>query len=505
MSDSREGKSLFARTAHGAGWMVAWRATTRILGLASTLILVRLLEPGDFGLIALAASFVLVVDAFSFIGAEDSLVREKNPSDALLNTAFTLNVLRACASALVVAALAVPAATFFDEPRLTSVILLLAAATALEGFSNIGTVAFRRSMAFEKEFRLQILPRLAGVIVGVTCAVILQNHWALVAGVLVQRVLRVGFSYAMHPFRPSFSLQEWRSIAAFSVWAWAIMVALQIRERSESIIIGRLLGTTYVGIYDTGKEIALLPTSELVHPACHAAYSAFAQSRNDGDHPGDACLRVMGLLTLVSLPAGFGLSLIAAPLVRLAFGPQWLEAIPVIQALGIAGAFAVFGIVCGTLLRAHGLMRVSFRMTLIGTPVRILILLVVIPWGGLQAAAIAVAGVLIASRFGTLFVTFRHFHIPLSSCLTRVWRSLAAVAVMALALWWSGLGWTPRPPDSIVACALQIAESVSLGASVYVAVVVGLWLACGRPAGGEADALAIARRMLDRVAARLSR
>jgi lipopolysaccharide exporter len=56
-------RSVLARTVRGAGWVIAWRMGMRILGLASTLILVRLLAPADFGLLALAASFAQTVDA----------------------------------------------------------------------------------------------------------------------------------------------------------------------------------------------------------------------------------------------------------------------------------------------------------------------------------------------------------------------------------------------------------------------------------------------------------
>jgi lipopolysaccharide exporter len=502
MIEGGDGGSIFARTAHGAGWMVAWRAATRILGLASTLILVRILDPSDFGIVALAMSCVLIVDAMAFIGAEDSLVREKEPSRAMLDTAFTLNVLRALVSSMVIAALAKPAAAFLGEPGLTPVILLLAASAAIEGFGNIGTVAFRRGLEFEKEFRLQVVPRLAAVLLTVFLAVMLRNYWALVAGIVLQRVLRMAFSYAMHAYRPRFSLAAWRDLAAFSGWAWAIMVATQLRGRAESILIGRMLDATDVGIYEAGKEIAFLPTSELVQPVCYAAYSGFAESRNTGGNPGVACLRLIGVLALLSLPAGFGLSAIAAPLVKLALGPNWSPAIPVIQALGIAGAAAGFGIACNTLMRVHGLMRLSFRITIVSLPLRIALLLILIPIGGLPAATMGIAVATLLGRVGSLVITFRHFGIGFADLAVRVWRSILAAAAMSGALWWSGLGWNSAPQDAAWDCALAIVSATALGATVYIAVVMALWRASSRPAGAEADAIEITRRTLSRMSMR---
>jgi lipopolysaccharide exporter len=68
--------SMLVRTAMSTGWIVGWRMATRLFGLVNTLILVRLLVPGDFGLVALGTSFVVAVDTLSTLGVEDALVRE---------------------------------------------------------------------------------------------------------------------------------------------------------------------------------------------------------------------------------------------------------------------------------------------------------------------------------------------------------------------------------------------------------------------------------------------
>ena len=98
-------ESLLSRTARGAGWVMAWRLGMRVLGLTSTLILVRLLAPADFGLIALATGFVQSVDGLMSLGTEEAVIREAAPSRSVYDTAFTLNALRGLvASSFVVVA-----------------------------------------------------------------------------------------------------------------------------------------------------------------------------------------------------------------------------------------------------------------------------------------------------------------------------------------------------------------------------------------------------------------
>src|SRR5277367_5645743 len=96
------GAPAAARFAANAAWVVGWRLSTRVLGFASTLALVRLLAPTDFGLIMLATTFTAAVDALSAIGIQDAIVRDRAPDRSLYNTAFTMNALRCLTTAAVI-------------------------------------------------------------------------------------------------------------------------------------------------------------------------------------------------------------------------------------------------------------------------------------------------------------------------------------------------------------------------------------------------------------------
>ena len=101
-------ESILAKTARGAGWVIGWRLVTRSLGLISTLFLVRLLHPADFGLVTLAMSFGQAIDSLSSLGVEEAVIREKHPTRDLYDSAFTINVIRGFATAVVVALAAWP-------------------------------------------------------------------------------------------------------------------------------------------------------------------------------------------------------------------------------------------------------------------------------------------------------------------------------------------------------------------------------------------------------------
>jgi len=483
--------SVFARTARGTGWLIAWRMATRLLGLASTVVLVRLLAPEDFGLIALATSFTLVVEAMALIDVEDAVTRERAPGRDVYDTAFTLGLLRGLAIGGMIAALAFPAARFFAEPRLAPVIFALGLGFLLDGLTNVGIVDFRRDFAFHREVQLWLAPRLLSILLALGTAVLLRSYWALVVGILSQRVLRVVFSYRMHPFRPRLGLAAWRGLLGYSLWLSLINVASLLRDRADSILLGRLLGTAPVGIFAIGAEIAALPTTELVEPACRAAFSGFSTARNTGLDAGETWLAIIASMTLLTFPAGVGLALIAAPLVQLAFGARWMAAVPLVQLLGIAGSLAAFGTIGSVLLRVHGKMRLVLGIILAGAVLRVALLLALIPRFGLLGAGIAVACGLVFDHLLYLAMTLRGFAIALPALLGRLWRSVLATAAMAAALLLSGLGGQDAANP-----ALALLAGVAIGAAVYIATLLALWTLAGCPEGAERHALAALRRLL---------
>ena len=358
---------------------MAWRLGMRVLGLISTLVLVRLIAPADFGIIALATSFMQTIDDMLTLGTEEAIIRETAPNQSFYDTAFTLNLLRGLSVTVLVAALAYPAANFFADPRLGPVLIFVACLPVLDGFANIGAVDFRRDFAFHKEFAIMVLPKLCSIVAAVSAAVLLHSYIAMLVGMGVNRTLRVVMTYIMHPYRPRLSLTAWRGLAGYSVWSWLLSLAVLVRDRSDSLLLGRLMNTAAVGFYSVGAEVAALPTTELVEPLGRAAFSGFAAGRQQNADVGETFQRLIGSAALVTLPAGVGLSLVAAPLVALAFGPGWAEAVPVLRILSLSFTVMVFGHLSLHLLSAHALLGRLVGITVTGAGARVALLALLIP------------------------------------------------------------------------------------------------------------------------------
>ena len=365
MSEPLATGTLLEKTAGGAGWTIGWRAATRALGFISTLVLARILVPADFGLVALAMSFARAIDILADLGVEDAVVRAASPSRAYYDTAFTINALRGLTTATVVGVSAMPFAIFFGDPRLTYVRTCAGSRGLARRVREYWHCRLPPKFQFPQ--RVSALPLSAnGTGPGYHFSCIdLGQLLGVGGGILTARVLRITASYIMHPYRPHLSLRAWRELIGFSFWTWMISMAQMIRGRGVTMIIGRMLNPTLLGVYTLGSEIATLPETELIAPLCRVCFASFSAARRDGMRIAETYLRIISSTLVIALPASIGISSIAAPLVTLAFGSKWMQATPVVQILALAGLFAVMGRISWTLFSAFAYLRSLFWISIV--------------------------------------------------------------------------------------------------------------------------------------------
>jgi O-antigen/teichoic acid export membrane protein len=347
------------------------------------------------------------------------------------------------------------------------------------------------------EFKIQIIPRILALAITIPAAVVMQSYWALVAGIVATKVMTVGLSYTMHPYRPRFGFAGMKYIFGFSFWEWIIGLLNMVGYRADTIIVGRFLGTAAVGVYGVGCEIAALPASEIVSPLCRALFSGFVAERREGHNGAATLIRVLSLLAVFTFPLSVGLSLVAYPLVKLGFGDEWLEAVPLIQVLGVSAMVSLFSSVGEALFSAHAWLRTILWMTAVTTGLRLLLLSLMIPHYGLLGGALTGACMSVLQEAIFLGNAMRRLKIELRAVLLSVVRPAASVCVMATILFEAGLGWT-NLEGSNSTLGRDLCVTIGAGVAVYTVSLITLWIAAGRPEGAEADALLIVNRILRR-------
>jgi lipopolysaccharide exporter len=491
-------KSINRRMVTGIAWMSLMRIAIKGLGLVSTVILARLLAPADFGVVAMAMSIISGLELLRDFSFDVALIQRQDADRSHYDTAWTFNVIFGLTLAIVLCALSLPAAGFYNEPRLANVILVLAAGVLVGSFENIGVVAFRKELEFRKEFMLRTAQKACSLVVTLPLAFLLRSYWALVIGMVCNFALSVALSYYAHPFRPRFSFAARAQLFSFSKWLFATNLLWFLQTRTPDFVLGRISGPSALGVFSVSFEISNLATTELVAPINRAVLPGYAKMAHDLQVLRQGFLNVIGLIVLLGLPVGFGIAAVAKPIVDIFLGAQWSSAVPLVSILAIFGALNSLQTNCGVVHWATGH---PHTLALIGF-IQVILLLPAMIWATLAYGPIGMAWVYLANVVLVIVplnygFALHRLRLPLSRVWSVVWRPAIATCVMYL----TTTAWVRQTPESSIG---SLVVAVAFGAATYASILILLWLASGRPEGAEATAtrkfLSAWQRTVDRSA-----
>ncbi len=463
--------------------MVVLQSADRVLGFASMLVLARLLVPEDFGLVALGMAIVGSLAAFSEFGFDLALIQNQSAGRKHYDTAWTLSLLRGFLLAVLLLLLSGPNAALMGDDRLVELVYVLALVPFIESFINIGIVDFRKNLVFRKEFLYRLSSRLGGVLTTVTLAFIWRDYWALVVGQIAASVLRLILSYFLHPYRPRLSLAAWSDLFHFSKWLFLNGLAQFVSRRASTFVVGAFLTPAAVGLFALSGEVMGTVSQAIVAPVKRTFFPGFAKLTHDMTAMREILLRAYALTVLVSLPLCIGIGMTAEFIVPLAFGPKWLETIPVIQILVLSALANSLQGPVRPLLLALNRPELVTSLSVVNAVILIPALIVGTWLAGIEGAAWALVFENTAMMFVQHYILRRFLQVSWLDVVSRLWRTLAACGAMALAVW-GVKGMLVAPQEAGLQEQLYgLALIVAAGGLVYTAGLLALWYLSGRPAG----------------------
>jgi O-antigen/teichoic acid export membrane protein len=483
---------LGRKVALGALWLVGARLAAKGMDLLAMLIVARILTPEDFGLVALAATVLVILYTVSDLSLANALIRMHDPDKHAYDTAFTLNLMRGLVLAGCLVGLAWPMAALYADPRLVDLMLVLALVPLFRAMLSPRMAHLARGLMFRQAFVLEASGKAAAFVASVGVAMATGSYWALIAGLVAAPALSSAISYLLAPYRPAFSLVHWRAIFAFSGWLTASHVVNTLNWHADRFFIGGHLGTAALGQYTVGSELASLPTNAPMLPMMQALYAGFARLADDLERLRTAYLASQSIVMALAVPLGLIVAVLAEPVIVLAIGPRWLDAAFVVQVLAPVIAFQMLTGAAQSATMATGLTRMIFRRDLTALAIRLPLILGGLYLFGFEGVVWARVASGLASIGLNLHMIRRALGAPLTDQLLAPWRSIVSGSLMVLGL----LAAMRALPVAGVDHTTLLLHTVALGVAgvgIYVAVHLLLWLAAGRPAGPESRLIRLVR------------
>lgn len=451
---------------------MAWRWGTQVLAQViawtSTIAVVRLLDPADYGLYAMCQ---VVLTALTFLNGQSfatSLVQTNHVDERRIGQVFGLLLLLNGGLATIQFLSAPLAAAYFREPLVADMLRIQAIIFLTIPFAAIPQELLARRI----EFRNQGLVNLASATVGGVIAFVLAwrgyGVWALVYAPVAMFASRaIGLTLAARVLvRPVFDFRGAGDLITFGGTLTLCQFMWIIQSQSDVVIAGRTFDNHELGLYTNALFLTLIITGKFLPPVNEVAYAAYSELHKSGKALAPYFLRTLRTVLLVTTPLYFGLALTAEPAVRLLFGEKWVEMAPIVAGLSLAMPFFAVQIVCSPATNAMGLPRVYLTTNTFGAVLFPLLFALTVDQGVtgfVHAWWIGTPALLLA----TLFFVLPRVGLAWRALVREMMPILLAGGLMALAV------WLVRGEVAEWSAAAQLAVLVPLGGAAYLA---ALWL-----------------------------
>lgn len=473
---------LAERTAASAAWLVSARLITKGIDFVTLLILARLLNPMQFGIVAVAMTLIFIVEAVVDLPIHQVLVRLRIER-VHLDTAFTISVLRGLGLALTLSLLAWPFSRIYSDPRLVLLISALSLAPALRGMVSPGLAIYAQALNYKRDFAIELAAKLVAFASSTTAALLLRDYRALVVGTIATPATMVVVSYVLAPHRPRFSLAAWSEFARFVGWSTSSQLLAALNWQCDRLVLGRYVSRAQLGEFSLANDLSYLPEQSIIKPIVRPLMAAFARINHDKDRLDLAYAKTATTVLAIGAPVMIGLSLLARPTVALALGGKWLAAIPILQWLPLTLIPALFIAPLGSLAMALGRPDIAMRQTAAESIIKLPLIFGGAIYFGVTGVIVARAVAAVCVGVVSLYYVRSLIGTPMLRQIAAAWRVFAGSLVLAAFL------LLLRP--LLDGCSLwELAVGLSLisatGMAGYLLTMGLCWHLAGRPAGLEA-------------------
>jgi glycosyltransferase involved in cell wall biosynthesis/O-antigen/teichoic acid export membrane protein len=379
-------------------------------------------------------------------------------------------------------ALSVPAASFYNDPRITMMIIVLGLSLLVGSLENTGVILYRREMNFAKEFQLRATAKIVASVVAVVAAFMLKSYWALLIGTFCGRAVSTLISFLLHSHRPRITMSARHELLGFSIWLWLGNLLTFLRVRLVELMLGRIVGPRSLGLFSVASELSQLASTEIAAPINRALFSSYADAGGESRAVGRAYVEAAPVIWALTLPIVIVMFVGAPQIVLLVLGDQWTEAVPILRWLAVA---AILNLLSSGAIQAYwAIDQARLEVVVEVVAVTCLVILVLVMTGrmGVEGAAIAMVlcnGLLVPLNM----LLLRHFAgVSIRETIARSWRILVACSAMFAATRFAFGDWVAQ--RSLEALWMLAALTVS-AAVIYLVVLLFLWSVVGRPAGVE--------------------
>jgi PST family polysaccharide transporter len=386
-SQSRAG--LGAAASRGTTITLLAQAGKTVVQFGSMIALARLLVPEDFGLVAMVSAVIGVAELVRDFGLSLAAIQSPTLSKAERDNLFWANLAMGTACSAVAVATAPLIALAYGEPSLTPIVVALASVFVISGFTTQFKASLSRDMRFKAIGVSDLSAQIGSTLIAIGLAMAGAGLWALVAQQILAALLAAIMCVWQAKWWPGLPHRgvSIRRFASFGAGVFGTQAISYATMNVDNIAIGVAFGPTPLGYYSRAYRLMMMPLNQVNAPMTQVALPVLSRVQGESNVFLSYLLKaqlVACYLTATLFAVATGLS---EPLVRVLFGSQWLEVVPIFAVLAVGGIFRAVAQIAYWAYLARGKSGALFRQRMVTGPITIVLILAGLPWGPVGVAA----------------------------------------------------------------------------------------------------------------------
>ncbi len=366
-SDSHD-SGFATRVRSAVAWRWGTQVAAQIITWTSTILVVRLLEPTDYGLFAMSQ---VVITALAFLNGSSfatSLVQTERIDERRIAQVFGLLLLFNGSMAAIQFVSAPLAAAYFREPLVADMLRIQAVIFLTVPFTALPSELLARRLEFRKQGQVNMATAVIGAVTALTLAWLDYGVWALVYAPIAMFVTRaIGLSIAARLLvRPIFDPRGAWDLVTFGGTLTLCQLFWIVQSQSDIVIAGRLLPTYDLGLYSEALFLTLIVTGRFIPPINEVALAAYSELHRAKKSLGPYFLRTARMVMMVSAPIYVGLALTSEAAILTLFGDKWAGMIPVVGGLAMVMPAFALQLICSPVTNAMGRPKVYLSTSMAG-------------------------------------------------------------------------------------------------------------------------------------------
>ncbi len=386
------------RAVKSAGITLAAQGIKLFLQLGSIAILARLLQPSDFGLIAMVTVFTGLALQFMEGGLSMATIQRDQITDAQVSNLFWVNGALGAGMCLLGIVVSPLVATIYGEPRLTLVMAAMSLTFLIGGLSVQHDALLRRQMRFKAISLIDIVSMAAGIVAGIAAALGGLGYWALVISPITTFATKTVMRWLSARWVPSRLSRGSgvRPLLGFGANLTGANFIGYVATNLTPFAIGYIGGAQAMGLFNRAKLLTSIPSSQMLPPVMNVLQPTLARVANDSVRLRSTITSIMGKIVLGTMFVTLTMAVLADWIVLLFLGPGWEDAIPIFRMLAVFSLVEPIASFLAISLVAIGNARALLRWKVITLIILIVSIGIGSFWGAFGVvAAYALSGVFV--------------------------------------------------------------------------------------------------------------